>query len=324
MSFGSPLYLLALLVVPAVIALYVVHYRRRSRVAARFASPPLVPNVVDREPGRRRHVPPAILLIALTALLVGLARPKAEISVPSEDATIMIAIDTSRSMAADDVLPTRMDAARAGLREFLAAAPKTYRIGVVSFASNARVVAPPTRDRELVELALNELRTGEGTALGDAIATSVTVGQAAGQRSRRPGDEPTPTTVLVVSDGKEDGGDISPQRASQIARQRGVPVNTIAMGTPDGVVEVPLAGGYTARVEVPSDPGTLRGVAQATGGKFFTAPSLEQLEVVYSDLESRLGKEQKWREVTVAFTAAGALMLLLGGALSASWFRRVP
>jgi Ca-activated chloride channel family protein len=324
MSFGSPLYLLALLAVPVAVALYVVHYRRRFRVAARFSSPSLLPNVVDRAPGWRRHVPPAILLIALTALLVGMARPKAQISVPREDATIMLAIDTSRSMAANDVLPTRMDAARAGLREFLAAAPESYRVGVVSFASDARVVAPPTRDRAFVELALNELRTGEGTALGDAITTSIEVGQAVGRRSRRPGDEPTPTTVLLVSDGKEDGGSVTPARATQLARQRGVPIYTIAMGTRDGVVEVPLAGGYTARVEVPSDPDTLRRVARETGGKFFTAPSLEQLGVVYKDLQSRLGKEKEWREVTVAFAAAGALMLLLGGALSASWFRRLP
>jgi Ca-activated chloride channel homolog len=323
-SFSSPLYLLALLAVPLVVALYVVHNRRRSRVAARFASPSLLPNVVDRSPGRRRHIPPAILLIALAALLVGMARPKAQISVPREDATIMLAVDTSRSMAAKDVLPTRMDAARNGLREFLAAAPDTYRVGVVSFASDARVVAPPTRDRGIVELALNELRTGEGTALGDAIAMSIEVGQAAGQRSRRPGEKPTPTTVLVVSDGKEDGGDLSPAQATQLAQRRGVPIYTIAMGTREGVVEVPLAGGYSARVEVPAAPDTLRAVARATGGKFFTAPSLEQLEVVYSDLQSRLGKEKEWREVTVAFAAGGVLLLLLGGALSASWFRRLP
>jgi Ca-activated chloride channel family protein len=323
MSFGSPLYLLALLLVPAVVALYVVHHRRRSRIAARFASPPLLPNVVDREPGRRRHVPPAILLIALTALLVGLARPKAEISAPRQDATIMIAIDTSRSMAASDVQPSRMEAAKAGIREFLAEAPDSYRVGLVSFASDARVVAPPTRDRELVDLALDELRTGEGTALGDAIAKAVEVGQGVAARAAT-NEEPTPTTVLVVSDGKEDGGLVTPQEATQLARERGVPVFTVAMGTPDGVVEVPLAGGYTARVEVPAEPATLRGVAGETGGRFFSSPTLEQLRAVYSDLESRLGSEEEWREVTVAFAAAGVIMLLLGGALSASWFRRLP
>jgi Ca-activated chloride channel homolog len=324
MSFGSPQYLLALLVVPAVILVYVVHYRRRSRVAARFASPSLLPNVVDREPGRRRHVPPAILLIALTALLVGLARPKAQISVPREDATIMIAIDTSRSMAADDVRPSRMEAAKAGIREFLAEAPDSYRVGLVSFASDARLVAPPTRDRELVDQALDELRTGEGTALGDAIAKAVEVGQAVNAASTATGEEPTPTTILLVSDGKDDGSLVSPQEASGQARERNVPVFTVGMGTPDGVVEVPLAGGYTARVEVPADPTTLRRVAGETGGRFFSSPTLEQLQAVYSDLQSRLGREDESHEVTVAFAAGGAIMLLLGGALSASWFRRLP
>jgi Ca-activated chloride channel family protein len=324
MSFSSPSYLLALLAVPVAIAVYVVHYRQRSRVAAKFASPALMPNVVDRQPGRRRHVPPAILLIALTALLVGMARPKAEISVPREDATIMIAVDTSRSMAADDVRPSRMEAAKAGIREFLAEAPDSYRIGVVSFASDARVVAPPTRDRELVDLALDELRTGEGTALGDAIAKAVEVGQAVSAAAEAAGEEPTPTSILLVSDGKEDGGLVTPQRATRMAQERGVPVFTIGMGTPDGVVEVPLEGGFTARVEVPADPTTLRRVAGDTGGRFFSTPTLEQLRAVYGDLETRLGSEEEWREVTVAFAAAGALMLLLGGALSASWFRRLP
>ena len=324
MSFSSPSYLLALLAVPIVVALYVVHYRRRSRVAAKFASPALMPNVVDREPGRRRHVPPVILLIALTALLVGLARPKAEISVPRQDATIMVAIDTSRSMAADDVRPSRMEAAKAGIREFLAEAPDSYRIGVISFASDARVVAPPTRDRELVDLALDELRTGEGTALGDAIAKAVEVGQAVSAAAEEAGEEPSPASILLVSDGKEDGGLVTPQRASRLAQERGVPVFTVGMGTADGVVEVPLAGGFTARVEVPADPTTLRRVADETKGRFFSSPTLEQLRAVYGDLETRLGSEEEWREVTVAFAAAGALMLLLGGALSASWFRRLP
>ena len=320
MSFESPLFLLALLAVPAVVALYVVHHRRRARVAAQFASPALLPNVVDREPGRLRHVPPAILLIALTALLVAFARPQAELSVP-RDATIMIAIDTSRSMAAKDVPPTRMDAARKSIRDFLAEAPDTYRIGIVSFASAARVVAPPTRDRELVALAMRELRAGEGTALGDAIVKAVEVGQAAGRSS--PDDEPTPTTVLLISDGKDDV-EHHASAGGQTAQQRGVPINTVAPGIPHGVVQVPLAGGFTARVQVPPDPNTLRAVAQATGGRFFAVPTAEQLQEVYADLESQLGEEKELREVSVAFAGVGALLLLVGGALSAAWFRRLP
>jgi Ca-activated chloride channel family protein len=322
MTFESPLYLLALVSVPLVVALYLLHNRRRSRVAARFASTSLLPNVLDRTPGRRRHVPVAILLLAVSALLVGFARPHARVSVPREEATIMLAVDTSRSMAADDVLPTRMDAAREGLRAFLDAAPDTYRVGVVAFASVARVVVPPTRDRELVDVALDELRIGQGTALGDAVTKAVEVGQAAG--SRNADDPPTPTSILLVSDGKEDGGQVTPQDAVVMARTRGVPVYTVAMGTPDGVVEVPLEGGYRARVEVPADPTTLRRLAVETGGRAFSSPRLEELEAVYDDLESRMGHETEWREVTVAFTAAGAVLLLVGGALSASWFRRLP
>jgi Ca-activated chloride channel family protein len=323
MSFQAPIYLLVLIAVPVVLAVYLVGGRRRSDVAARFASPALFPNVVNRSPGVRRHLPPAILLVALVALVVGLARPKAQVSVPRENATVMLAVDTSRSMAATDVEPSRMAAAQAALREFLAAAPEKYRIGLVAFATDARVVAPPTRDRELVRQALAQLRTGEGTALGDAIAKAVEVGRAAGQ----PLDEnepPIPTSVLVLSDGKQDGGGVSPQRAAEIARNRDVPVYTVALGTPDGVVEVPLAGGYRARVQVPPDPNTLRRISLLTGGRFFAVPTGAGLKAVYRDLASRVGHEREWREVTVAFAAAGVLLLLAGGTLSAIWFRRVP
>ena len=154
----------------------------------------------------------------------------------------MIAVDTSRSMAAKDVSPTRLDAAKKSIRDFLAKAPMRIASGV-SFASTARVVAPPSRDRTLVDEALDQLRVGQGTALGDAIARAVEVGQGAGQTD--PADKPTPTTVLLISDGKEDGGTISAQQASQTARNRGVHVYTVALGTEDGVVEVPLQGGYT-------------------------------------------------------------------------------
>src|SRR5580765_5713607 len=132
MSFASPVYLLALLAVPVVVGLYVWHDRRRSRVADRFSSPAMLPNVVDREPGRLRHVPPAVLLVALSAFLVAFARPQAQVSVPRENATIMIAVDTSRSMAATDLAPTRLEVAKQSIRDFLAKAPDSYRIGLIS------------------------------------------------------------------------------------------------------------------------------------------------------------------------------------------------
>jgi Ca-activated chloride channel family protein len=321
-SFQSPLNLLALAIVPVAICAYVVAARRRDRTAARFASPALMPNVVNRAPRWRRHVPPALFLLAVAALTVGFARPEVEISVPRENATIMLAIDSSRSMAAKDVTPTRMDAARTAIEQFLAKAPGSYRIGLVTFASDSRVVAAPTHDRELVTQALAQVRTGQGTALGDAVVQAIRVGQRTAANDA--GGDAVPMVVLLLSDGRQDGGTVTPQRAAQVARQRGVPVYTVSLGTPDGVVQVPLAGGYTARVQVPPDPDSLRTLARTTGGRFFEAPASEDLTAVYGDLASRLGREPRRREVTVAFAAAGAMLLLVGGGLSTIWFRRMP
>jgi Ca-activated chloride channel family protein len=322
-SFQSPYYLLALLAVPLVVLTYVIAHRRRSGTAARFGSSPMLPNVVNRSPGWRRHLPPAIMLLALTAMLVGLARPQARVSVPRENATIMLAIDTSRSMAAKDVRPTRLAAAQAAVRDFLAAAPKTYRIGVVAFATDARLVAPPTHDRTLVEQAIAQLRTGQGTALGDAITNAIAASATPASQQAK-GEPPPPASILLLSDGRQDGGTISPTQAAQRARARGIPVYTVSLGTQDGIVEVPVTGGYTARVQVPPDPNTLRQVATTTGGRFFAAPTSVDLKAVYADLASRLGRERRWREVTVALAAAGAILMLAGGALSAAWFRRIP
>lgn len=326
MSFSSPLHLLVLLALPVLAVAYAVYDRRRATVAARFASPALFPGLVGRRPGLRRHLPPALFLAALAALGVGLARPKALISVPREEATVVLAVDTSRSMAAADVRPTRLEAAKRALTAFLREAPAKYRLAVVSFATDARVVAPPTRDRELVRQAIAELRPGEGTALGDAIAKAVEITQAGASDAAGPGGaEPTsPAAVLLLSDGVQDGGRIRPAAGAELARRRGVRVYTVALGTPRGVVEVPLAGGFRQRVRVPPDPATLRAVAARTGGRFFAAPTAAELTAVYRDLASRLGHERRWREVTVAFAAGGALLLLAGGALSALWFRRLP
>ena len=321
MRFESPLLLIALVAVPLAGCAYVLAARRRSRTAGRFASPALFPNVVNRAPGWRRHLPPLILIVALSALVVGLARPQARVSVPRENATVMLAIDTSRSMAAKDVRPTRMEAAQQALRTFLAEAPDTYRVGLVSFASQARVVAPPTHDRELVEQAIGQLRTGEGTALGDAVETAIKAGQRTGAGQE---DDRTPMSILLLSDGRQDGGGVSPKHAAELARAQRVPVYTVALGTPDGIVEVSLAGGYTARVQVPPDPETLDELARTTRGRFFAAPTSAGLSAVYRDLASRLGRETQWREVTVAFAAVGALLLLAGGGLSTMWFRRLP
>jgi Ca-activated chloride channel family protein len=275
---------------------------------------------VDRAPGRLRHLPAAILLAALAAMIFGVARPHATVSVSREEATVVLAIDVSRSMKATDVKPTRLDAAREAARAFLADVPERFRVGVVSFATRAVVGVPPTEDRALVEASLDSLRPGEGTAIGDAIMLSLRIG--ARQRSED-GTTP-PRAILVISDGTRDGGRISPQTAAQEARNQRVPVYTVLLGTQGGVVEETLTGGFRRFIRVPPSPETLAAVAETSGGEMFTAPDDERLREVYEELGSRLGTRKESREITDYFAAGAAALLFAGGAISAWFFRRVP
>lgn len=321
MSFGWPLALLGLALVPLLLAAYAVHERRRPSHVARFAQPALLPNLVARAPGSRRHLPVAVLVLGLAALLVALARPRAALSFPRREATIVLAIDVSGSMAATDVGPTRLAAARAAARRFLERVPDSFRVGVVVFATRAQVAAPATEDRDVTDAALASLRVGRGTALGEAISRSVDVARAVpGTRSRRP----PPAAILLISDGKQTQGEVPPLRAAFGARVAHIPIYTIALGTPDGVVERPIPGGFRERRHVPPDPDTLRRIAAVTGGEFFAAADDERLSRVYDDLGTRLGHTTRRTEITVAFVGAGAILLLAAGAVSALWFRRLP
>jgi Ca-activated chloride channel homolog len=320
MTFGWPLALVGLVLVPALAALYVWHDRRRDRVVARFGNPALMPNVVDREPGKLRYIPLIVLLVALAAMVVGVARPHATIDVAREEATVVLALDVSRSMKSEDVEPTRLDAARTAAKQFMAEVPEKFRIGIVSFATRAVVALPPTADRELAGRALDTLKSGEGTAIGDAVALALQIGR----RQREDDGSIPPTSVLVISDGARDGGILDPDEAAERARKLGVPVYTVLVGTSDGVVEETLPGGFRRIIQVPTNPGILEGVAEASGGKFFTAVDDEGLKEVYEELGSRLGKKREDREITDFFAAGSAMLLLTGGALSAIFFRRVP
>jgi Ca-activated chloride channel homolog len=326
MTFLWPLALLGLLVVPVVVVLYVLADRKRRRDAERFGSPALVSGLVSAKPGMRRHLPFAFAIAALTALVFGVARPQATISVPKEEATVVLAIDTSRSMAADDVTPSRLAAAQEAARAFLEHVPSTYRVAIVSFSTSAQVVLPPTADREAAAFALGELRVGSGTALGEAVVRSLaTVRPAvAANGLAAPGADPgdVPATVLLLSDGAQTSGEATPQQAAALAKRVGVPVSTVALGTGAAVVEVPLPGGLRQRVTVEPDPTTLRAIAGQTGGRFYEAPDADSLQEVYAELGSRLGREDERRELTQAFAAAGGILLLVGSAASMLWFRR--
>lgn len=320
MSFDRPLALLVLLVIPLVAAAYVVYDRRRRTQAASFATLALFPNVVARSPGRLRHVPVIVLLGALAVLLTGFARPHATISVKREEATVMLALDVSRSMTAKDVSPTRLAAAQTAARRFLEDVPDSYRVGIVSFATRANVAAAPSQDRAFASAALSQVRSGEGTALGEAIVLSL---RAAGRVETEDGERP-PASILLISDGAQTVGRVTPIQAARGAREAGVPVFTVALGTPEGIVERKLTGGFTERVRVPPDPGSLRRVATTSGGEFFAALDAAELQRVYDELGSRIGRRDKDAEVTVAFAGGGMVLLLLAGAISTLLLRRLP
>ena len=319
MSFGRPLVLLGLAAVPVLLWLWFRNEQRRHTSAARFSSLALLPNLVPRPPGRLRYIPLGLLFVALTALILGAARPHANLSIPRKEATVVLAIDVSRSMEATDVQPSRLDAARAAADPFLATVPSTYSVALVEFGSRAFLAVPPTTDRDLVRRGLTELTPGQGTAIGDAILLSARVGQ---RQLATEGVVP-PTSVLLISDGARDGGRTATLAAAQRAKALHVTVSTILVGTPNGVVTAKLVGGYTERIRVPPSPGTLQQVAKVTGGEFFTARTSLALSNVYRRLATRVGHRTVNREITALFAGGAIAVLLAAGALSAFWFRRV-
>ena len=320
MSFDWPVALLALLVLPVLVVAYVVRERRRAAFAARYASPALLPAVVDRAPGRLRHLPLVLFLLGLTLIVLGVARPQATVEVKREEATIVLAIDVSRSMKATDIPPTRLGAAQRAAKKFLEDVPEKFRVGVVSFATRAVVGVAPTEDRALVEAAIDRLKPGEGTAIGDAVVLSARLGRT---EESEEGPAP-PRTVLLISDGARDGGRLAPEAAARQAKRLKVPVYTVLLGTADGVVEETLTGGFRRQIRVPPNAAALRQISQISGGKALAASDAEGLERVYEDLASRLGTRKQEREIADYFAGGAAAFLIAGGALSALWFRRVP
>jgi Ca-activated chloride channel family protein len=326
MTFAAPLALVDLAVVPIALAAYVVFQRRRHRIARRYATAAMLPNVIDRAPGWRRHLPVAILLAALTALLVGAARPRAMITEKRENATIVLAVDSSRSMGAEDIRPSRLAYVKSEALRFLRALPAKYRVGLVAIGTTAQVAASATRDRTLVARALARLQPGGGTALGDGIAAAVAVGHAvprdAGSRGR-PGDVP-PASVLLFTDGIQEGGELPTGVAVARARALKVAVSTVVVGTPYGFVTVPRVGGFTQYIQVPADQSELQTIAKVTRGHFYLGTRRPDFSSVFRDLGSRIGTTRRREEVSFAFAIAAASLLTAGGSLAALWLRRVP
>ena len=319
MAFDRPLLLVALVVLPLLVLAWRHQERRRAAQAAVFASPALIPNLVGRQPGARRLVPLALFLVALAALVVGAARPHAHVSVPRKEATIILAVDISRSMTAQDVRPTRLAAARNAADAFLAKVPKEYSIAVVGFGTRAFVALPATTDRVLARDALASLSPSEGTAIGDAVALAVRIGK----KQRAADGFAPPASALLISDGTRDGGRNSPLAAARKARAAGIPISTVLVGTAAGIVTNKLVGGYEEQIRVPPSPGTLQQIAKLSGGTFFRARTSAALTDVYKKLATRVGHKTQDRQIADLFGIGAAVLMLAGGALSAYWFRRL-
>jgi Ca-activated chloride channel homolog len=330
-SFTSPWLLLALLVVPATLVLALWLDRRRARYAVAFTNLDLLASVAGTRRSWRRWLPLALFLLALAAASTALARPRATLSVPSSRATVVLLVDVSGSMRAADVKPTRLGAAQEAIRRFLKGLPSKYRVGLVTFSSEPYVAAPLTHDRQLVleGLLLGDASFGQGTAIGDALARSVELLQPVvtdGDLAPAPGSPAPPldpdrplSAILLLSDGAQTRGTLAPLAGAARAKSYGIPVYTVALGTPDGVLN---RGGFSR--PVPPDPATLRQIAQATGGEFFATQSETRLNSVYEDLASRLGHRNEWRELSFALVGLAALFALAAGALSLVWNQRLP
>jgi Ca-activated chloride channel homolog len=333
MSFGHPLLLLTLLVVPAAILALRMAERRRMRYAVRYTNLDVLARVVA---GRqwRRYVPTALGLLALAVLCVALARPHSTSLVPKERATVILVLDVSGSMQASDVRPSRLAAAQRAVRGFLDRVPPQVRIGLVAFSGDAQVAAIPTTDRALLRQSLDGIGTFPafgGTAIGDALAVAVDLAKQAvsggsmslASATAAPSDTKGLASILFLSDGHQTRGALEPLQGAERAKAAGIPVYTVALGTPGGVVTRDWDG-VARTIPVPPDPATLRAIAQTTGGKFYEARNAGSLHAAYSKLGSSLGRTPGKTEVTYAFLAGAAGLLIAAGLLSALWSPRLP
>lgn len=313
--FLQPWWLLAILPVLALAGAYVWRQLHRRSYALRFTNVDLLRNLAPRGLGWRRHASATALLLSLLVLATGLARPSIDVKEPLERATIMLAIDVSLSMQADDVAPTRLQAAQEAAKQFVAELPPTFNLGLVSFAKSANVLVPPGKDRTAVLEAIDGLALAEATATGEAVFTcldairSVPADGAQG---------PPPARIVLLSDGYRTSGR-SVEDAASAAQDANVPVSTIAFGTDDG--EVDIAG---QRQRVPVDRLSLAQLAETTQGFFYEAASVGELKKVYEDMGSSIGYRTEPREIIQWYAAVALLLALVAAALSLLWTSRLP
>lgn len=304
----------ALLLVPlALAALYLVRQRRRQAYVIRFTDPALIDSVAPRRPGLRRHLVAAVYLVATALLVVAAARPALATEVPNEP-TVVLAFDTSISMEATDVAPSRIVAAREAAHRFIEVVPPGVRVGLVAFDETARVVIPPTSSKEVLDRAIDRLTLGRGTAIGEAIYTSLDLlaSDASAEEAEGAG------SIVLMSDGDTTVG--RPEGpAARDAERRGVKISTIAFGTDQGTVVVDFM-----TVPVPVDREALRDIAETTGGEVFEAESAEEIVSVFEDLGEGVGTRTEPREIADGLAIAALVAAAAAAAGSLAWFSRIP
>ena len=335
MNFLSPEFLWLLLALPAVVAIYLLVLKRKKRAALRYANLELVKEAMGKGLWWRRHLPPAILFAALAAMLTAIARPSAVITLPAHHETVILAIDVSGSMRANDVQPSRIEAAQAAARAFIAQQPRSTRIGVVAFAGSAALVQAPTSNRQDLRAAIDQLQLQHATAVGSGILVSLkalfpqeefdlpnagnprTAKQAIVSNPVKPGSYAA-GAIILLTDGQTTAGP-DPVDAARVAADHGVRVFTVGVGTDSGQL---LTGeGWSMRVRL--DEEALKAIADLTRAEYFYAGNALDLKRVYENLRSKLVMEKKETEITSLFSAIAAAAVLLSATLSLLWFNRV-
>lgn len=330
MSFDRPLALFALLLLPVLVAGYLVARGRRGRYLVDYTNVDVLRGVTPRVP-RRREVATAIAALAALALVsVAVAEPHIRRTATIDDATVVLVVDTSRSMLANDVAPTRLGAAKAAAASFLERAGSRVRIGVVTFSGEVNVAASPTHDRELLRrtvATIDPFRAGRGTAIGDALARAVDLARSsfAEPDTATAATGPIPgadgaVSILFLSDGRQNRGLLPPREGAALAASAGIPVYTVALGTDNPDVS---QGPFGSFGRIP-DRATLREIARTTGGEYFAARSARALSAAYEDLGTRLGRERRRTDVTFVFVGVAAAALAAAVALSRLWEPVLP
>jgi len=343
MTFLWPAALVFLVAVPVLLGLYVWSQRRRRRYALRYASLSLVKEALGRGPGIKRHIPPALYLVALVFMLIALARPVTVVKVPSEEGTVILAIDVSLSMRATDIRPDRLSAAKAAAIAFVLKQGENVKIGVVSFATDASIVQPPTTDHDMVIAAIDRLRLQRATAIGRAILTSLDAiveadGGGEGDlpsavltqpqdpnapqkpvKTAVPGAAKAPASIILLTDGQNNQFP-PPLAILDQAISRGIRVYTVGVGTSAGAV-LSLEG---RSIRTSLDETTLKQIAQDTDAEYFLATSDADLKKVYENLSTQLVIRNEKTEVTALFTLVAAVLSVVAGGLSLLWFNRLP